>query len=112
MRATVTVPGMHHWPGAPDQFAPLRCPHRHLFTFELEVDVTNLDRQVEFLDAGRQMRDALTAWFSRGPWDTYNFEDRSCEMLAEWMLARFTGARRCVVWEDHENAGGAERSDA
>jgi hypothetical protein len=73
------------------------------------VDVTDPDRQVEFLHAGRQLRAAIDEAFPRAYWDAVDFGERSCESLAAWALDRFPGARRCTVWEDLENAGGAER---
>jgi hypothetical protein len=104
------VPGLHQWPGAPDLYAVLRAPHRHLFTFELEVDVTDPDREQEFIHVAAQMKAGLESRFeSKSIWNALDFGSRSCEMLAEWMLEQFPGASRCTVWEDMENAGGAER---
>lgn len=109
VKAKVTVPGIHQWLDAPRQFMPLRTPHRHLFTFELDADVTDPNRQIEFIDMGQQLRVAVDAAWPRTFWGAYDFGENSCEMLAQWALTHFHGAFRCTVWEDMENAGGAER---
>lgn len=109
IKARVTVPGVHQWPQAPDSFSPLREIHRHLFTFELEVETTDPNRGVEFLDAGRYMREAITAEYPSSYWDAHEFGTLSCEHLSIWMLNKFPGAIRCTVWEDGENCGGATR---
>lgn len=111
VKARVTVPGVHRWPDAPDQFAPLRSWHRHLFTVEAEVGTDHGNRAVEFIDLGRRVRDVLVAEYEPcawwGPW-TLDFRDCSCEDIAAGVLRAMPGLRRVTVWEDGENAGGAE----
>lgn len=111
IRARVTVPGIHCWPDAPAEFAPLRASHRHLFTFEIEQFTGHGNRAVEFLHAAKQVEGFLrTAFDVSGHWGCLNFGENSCEMLATKVLDAFGGVQRCTVWEDMENAGGAVRS--
>lgn len=111
--ARVTVPGLHHWPDAPEPFWPLRTPHRHLFTFEVEVETDHADRATEFLYMGTMVENYLRRDFPAVvtvAWGGHlDFGANSCEALAQRVLETFAGARRVTVWEDMENAGGAER---
>lgn len=47
-----TQEGWHNWPDAPERRAYLRASHRHLFYFEVgvEVSVSEHDRGIEFHD--------------------------------------------------------------
>lgn len=51
----------------------------------------------------------LRARFQAAEWGALDFEERSCEHLATLVLEALPGLRRVTVWEDMENAGGAER---
>ena len=40
--------GFHRWPEAPDNVAYLRSMHRHLFNFNVAIQVLHPDRSLEF----------------------------------------------------------------
>lgn len=46
--ATTRFVGFHNWPGAPEQFAHLKSPHRHVFHVKVKVLVQHNERDVEF----------------------------------------------------------------
>src|SRR5678810_1467580 len=95
--------GWHNWPDAPERRAYLRASHRHMFLYEVRVNVTGLtlDRSIEFHDLLDYCREVV-----RGP----NLGANSCEMLAkalaEHVLAWLEGLEIvCVtvtVSEDNE----------
>ena len=60
--------GCHKWPDAPDKYALLRDRHGHIFHFEAKVPVT-ASRQIEFLDARRELIRATTASYGKEPCD-------------------------------------------
>jgi hypothetical protein len=110
VKARVSVDGIHHWPGAPDCYAVLRHEHRHVFTVEAEAETIHGDREIEFIDLGVQVKNFLLATYpTHACWRATNFGARSCEMIAGEVLDAFAALRRVTVWEDMENAGGAER---
>lgn len=115
--STFTVPGYHYWPGAPGEYAYLSHPHRHLFYIRAVLSVANDNRQVEFIDFGKRMRNWLLETFA-GLEGECEFGSLSCEMIAEKLLRNFA-LTVCSVLEDNENgaiisAGGQDdmvRSD-
>lgn len=109
VKVRVQVPGQHHWPDAPSEVAFLRNLHRHVFTVEVELVVGHGDREVEFFMCQRALEAFLRArWAERLP--MLHFGAMSCEMIAQVVLDEFEPQpRRVTVWEDGENAGGAER---
>lgn len=70
-----TQEGWHNWPEAPERRAYLRDSHRHLFWYEVRVNITGLghNRSLEFHNLLEFCREA-----TRGP----NLGANSCEMLA------------------------------
>lgn len=87
---------MHNWPEAPPTREYLSKPHRHLFTIRVTVAVTELNRQVEFHDMQSEIRHALNARYGWIDQQVYEFNNRSCEMIAadiatalpeEWKIA-------------------------
>jgi hypothetical protein len=112
----VTVAGEHFWRDAPAEVAFLRNPHRHLFTFEVEMAVDHSDRQREFFLVADYIRERLRKSFDAHVLSgALRFGERSCEQLASWCAALpriQDDVRRVVVWEDMENGGGVDMRGA
>ena len=49
-----TREGIHCFPGAQNDVAFLRNPHRHLFHFRIDVEVFHDDREIEFIQFKRK----------------------------------------------------------
>jgi hypothetical protein len=86
--------GFHRWKDAPDEVAFLRDWHRHVFHVRLGMQVTELDREVEFFQLKAKVDSYLAAY------DGFRFE-MSCEQLAA-LLQRDFGAVLVEVSEDGE----------
>ena len=105
-RTKITFPGWHYWAAAPDgRHAFLREPHRHMFTFEVEVLLEHNDRQVEFFDLQKEMHKVLPLNLILGAPGVGS----SCEALAEDMgkVLHVNGYKvlEVLVSEDGESAG-------
>lgn len=48
LKVKYDLPGFHRWENAPKGREYLRDLHRHMFGFAVEVEVTELDREVEY----------------------------------------------------------------
>lgn len=109
--ARFTLPGLHHWPDAPDRRAYLRSPHRHLFEVEVEHPLHRADREIEFHDLAESARIAFhrlgVTYHSEST--LVDFGARSCEMLADALGLALAHEgywpSRIVVSEDGENDG-------
>lgn len=89
----------------------LKHPHRHIFKFDVKVQVHHNDRDIEFIQLARFLRDSMIARFPPSAYGCANFENRSCEMLGEEVLAiflhlypQYTGFFMVEVSEDGENS--------
>ncbi len=89
----------------------LKFPHRHIFKFEIAVDVHHNDRDIEFIQLGRILCNAMKLKYPIQQFGCHNFGNRSCEMLAEEVLEIFLsifphylGEVTIQVWEDEENS--------
>lgn len=119
---THDVIGFHQWPDAPEAVSYLRSMHRHLFKITLEVDVSGLDREVEFHLLKRWLIDTMrrVAWGRGQSTPTgfssieINFGARSCENIANHILLRLETDfpertyYRVAVFEDGENGAEVE----
>lgn len=100
--------GIHCWPEAPDEVKFLRSLHRHIFNVEVEVEVHNDDRDIEFIMLKHQINHWLSLQFDdNGVWQMGRL---SCEQVAEMVIdlvqERLRNATRkitCRVDEDGEN---------
>lgn len=104
----LTVPGFHHWPGAPTYVGFLRESHRHLFHITVWWEVGHGNRAREFFTEQavvKQMMERYTL-MEHG----YEFGPRSCEMIAE-EIAEALAAAAVSVSEDGENGGLYVRED-
>lgn len=70
--------GIHRYTGAPDEVAFLRQPHRHMFYVELEMQVFNNDRELEFLLVKKSLDN-----FIKLNYGMIDLGNKSCEMIAE-----------------------------
>ena len=73
--------GIHCYPAAATNPALVECsflanPHRHMFHFRVEIEVTHSDRDIEFIIFKRW----LESLYGNG---TLNLDHKSCEMIAD-----------------------------
>ena len=116
---TFTKEGIHKYPAALndpklatgdwDDVSYLGYPHRHIFHFEVAIQVFHDDRDVEFIQFKR--------WLERlYSMDTLQLDYKSCEMisdeLAEQINARYPGRKIVIkISEDEENGSISEYED-
>lgn len=126
---SVSVPGLHKWPEAPDTnliVASLRNMHRHLFkisaSFTMPTDTRTDSRNLEFFTVRQWLLDAIFLQFPRlfdittMDQDTVNFGNCSCEgiaqLLADALIATHEECEKYItsveVWEDGENGAKIE----
>jgi hypothetical protein len=81
----------------------LASPHRHMFHFEVRIEVFHDDRDLEFIQEKRFMEKLYNT-------GALELDRKSCEMLAdelyEHLKKRYAGQRRRItilVSEDNEN---------
>ena len=120
------IEGSHNWPAAPDRHKILKSEHQHIFHFEVEVDVVQSDREIEFLDFRREMIQLVYTMYNAEETQLNLFKEdleyqvgsdipiriprllfgaRSCEMIAEDIIASVntewnTQLRSVTVMED------------
>jgi hypothetical protein len=97
--------GFHHYPNAGDidpRIKFLEHEHRHMFKVEVKIEVTHLDRELEFF---------LVKWDLENFIRAGNINHRSCEMIAQDILddlvSKYGRDRyyEIVVSEDGESDG-------
>lgn len=88
--------GFHYWPDAPEEFSYLKSKHRHMFHVEVYKMVSHDNRDIEFIQLKREVRNYCLQMFGNKP-TTY-----SCEQMG-LMIAEMFEATRVVVSEDGEN---------
>lgn len=72
--------GIHKYPDAPEGVEFLRHPHRHMFHFEVELEVFHDDRDIEFILLKRE----LEALYDE---KTLQLDYKSCEMMSDDLAA-------------------------
>lgn len=101
------IPGLHHWPEAPKHLLFIKHLHRHIFFFDVEIDVDNNDREIEFFEAQQYCISRLQHLFSSVLAEGgINFHSYSCEQIAESLLKDLMSVYRIksvLVSEDNEN---------
>ena len=109
MRRTIFVKfskeGIHKYPAALTDPALkevefLGHPHRHIFHFEVEIDITHADRDIEFI--------LFKRWLESLYANDLQLDYKSCEMIADdlWIKIQCKYPNRsCMiqVTEDDEN---------
>jgi len=119
INVTFTKEGIHKYPAALndpklatgdwDDVSFLGYPHRHIFHFEVAIQVFHDDRDIEFIQFKR--------WLERlYSMDTLQLDYKSCEMisddLAAQINARYPGRKIVIkVSEDGENGSISEYED-
>lgn len=68
--------GFHFYPDAPGQVEYLKSRHRHLFKFEIGIEVFHDDREIEF----HMFQEELESQLDSGSID---INHKSCEMLCK-----------------------------
>ena len=104
---TIIVKGsydfVHKYATAPKAVEYLRQPHRHMFHYEVELEVFHDDRELEFIMVKHSIDELLKTRYEQWP------ETFSCEQMANFIgfyLLRTYGRHRyaCVsIFEDNEN---------
>jgi len=67
--------GIHCYPDAPEGVEFLKHPHRHMFHFDVQIEVFHDDRDIEFILFKRE----LEGLYSDG---ILQLDYKSCEMMA------------------------------
>jgi hypothetical protein len=98
--------GIHFYPQALEDpkladVSFLGYPHRHIFHFEVQLEVFHDDRDIEFI----QVKRALEEVYSTG---TLELNHKSCEMISDdlaiWIKAKWPKRDlKIIVSEDNEN---------
>ena len=98
--------GIHYYVNALEEVMFLRCPHRHIFYVEAEIEVFHNDRELEFIIVKRDLEKYLKE---------LDVSYHSCEQIAEliqtylknrWPTPENIKRERLVsvkVFEDNEN---------
>jgi hypothetical protein len=97
---TTQFVGYHRWKDAPEEVDFLRNWHRHIFHVRVGVEVSALNREVEFFILKKKVDE-----FLKGAYEGKTFE-ASCEMIANVILNQFK-ASVVTVSEDNENGATA-----
>lgn len=85
--AKVSFEGIHCWPDAPDEVKFLRNPHRHIFNVMVFVEVSQNNREIEFIMLGHRLKEMFERFAvgdTNGVWD---MGATSCEDVAEIVIA-------------------------
>lgn len=87
--ASVRVHGVHYWPDASAARSVLAFPHAHEFEVRGHVQVTGLDREIEFYDLADIMLQGLAIIASGEEMGgMMDFGARSCEQIGLELLDR------------------------
>jgi len=100
--------GFHRWKNAVGTFDWLLMrKHRHIFNFELEVEVTDDDRQIEFFDFKDKVDTALRVLYQDKDNPFYlDFKSCSCEHIVKQLAKQLkmgSELKSISVFEDTEN---------
>lgn len=110
VRCNLQFEGVHCYPEAPLEVAYLREPHRHIFNVEVEVDVFDNDREIEFIMLGHQIKKYIKS-FSHDEYGVVQLGSWSCEKVANAIVGELldiipkSNQRDIIVtvMEDNEN---------
>lgn len=104
-----SVEGLHRWEGCTiPEVDYLQHSHRHTFGIIGEVDVSHLDRDIEFIELSHKMKTYLAGIYYNSVLKLHVFGTKSCEMIAQELLTVFN-LNKCEVNEDGENGAIVER---
>lgn len=110
VKCNLQFEGVHCYPEAPLEVAYLREPHRHIFNVEVEVDVFDNDREIEFIMLGHQIKKYIKS-FSHDEYGVVQLGSWSCEKVANAIAGELldiipkSNQRDIIVtvMEDNEN---------
>jgi hypothetical protein len=99
------IEGLHHWPDCNlPHVEYLAHLHRHTFVINCRHEVTDSNREIEFIDFKHKIKQYIgKRWFDQA-YGCCNFGSMSCEHIATDLLDAF-GLCRCSVSEDNEFFG-------
>lgn len=106
------IEGMHFWPDAAKvepTVAFLAHPHRHIFHFTAEKNVSHSDRDIEIIKLKRAIIFQIQTKYHSSGLQMCDFGSNSCEMLAEEVLNDFD-LESCECLEDNENGAKVYKS--
>tara|TARA_R110000772_G_scaffold53171_2_gene121718 strand:- start:4554 stop:4907 length:354 start_codon:yes stop_codon:yes gene_type:complete len=98
--------GFHYYEQAPKQVEFLKHNHRHNFQFRLGYNVNDLDREIEIFITEDFIKQYLTESYG----SPLNFEQMSCEMIANELL-EFAHEDGCVWVEVFEDGKGGAKAE-
>lgn len=100
--------GIHCWPEAPLETYYLRSPHRHIFHVEVEVDVKEDDREIEFINLKHNVDRYIQQTIVSG--ELNDMGRTSCEevakKLADWLYHIYPN-RDCYIEVNEDGENGA-----
>ena len=93
--------GVHCYPEAPEAVAFLQHPHRHLFHYEVEMEVYHDDREIEFILLKRD----VDAFVATHPWPVRVSCEQMATSIGQWLQMEhgFDRFLTVAVFEDNEN---------
>lgn len=93
--------GVHQYPEAPEEVAYLRHPHRHLFHYEVEMEVFHDDREIEFI----LLKHEVDEFVQHHQWPTRVSCEQMATSIGQWiqMAHGFNRYLSVSVFEDNEN---------
>lgn len=77
---TTQFEDVHCYLDAPEEVAFLRTPHRHMFHVKATIEVTHLDRELEFIIVKRDLEKMC-----QKVKEALKPEAKSCERIASWL---------------------------
>ena len=84
--AKVRFEGIHCWPDAPDEVIYLRNPHRHIFNVKVSVEVSQNNREIEFITLGHILNTIFKEFAAGDSNGVWNMGTLSCEDVAEMVM--------------------------
>lgn len=84
--AKASFEGIHRWLDAPDEVKYLRNPHRHIFNVKVSVEVTQNDREIEFIMLGHRVKELFEGLAIEGRNGVWYMGTKSCEDVAEMVM--------------------------
>ena len=83
------IESLHNWSTIPDTLGEvlyLKSLHRHHNTIKVYVQITDSDREIEFIKLGHTLREYLNGKYYDDVYKCLNLGSRSMEMMAEELL--------------------------
>lgn len=90
------IQGFHQYPDAPVSVGYLSNKHRHVFVIRCRAQVTHNEREIEI----NTEQDKIEASLKEKYGYPCNFENMSCESIAEWLLQAHEELSYVEVLED------------